>query len=97
MKIKTFKYNHWYDFAFQLDTTNLQHMGTLGIITTSKISLALNTFKENIISKIDFSDNNKLIIIFKIKTKNNLYRNISRMQIINIDNFNELNKIFIEF
>lgn len=99
-KIKTvtkLNINQWRDFYFKLDNNSLQHLGSFGIITNSKITLALNSFKEEILNNLELDSSTKLIIMFKIKTKTNQYKNISYMQIININNFEELNNIFIAY
>jgi hypothetical protein len=84
--------NKWNNYTYPLNNH---------IITNSNITLALNSLKEKIENYIALSDKlsnntNKLLILFKIKTINNQYRNISPMQTLDLknDNYNKLYEIF---
>jgi hypothetical protein len=94
-------FNHWFDYFFKLDST--KHLDNTGLITFTKISLALASFKEKLFSDSILSNyilldsfnssvprvphalrptGLKLLILFKINTKNNQMRSISYMQTI---------------
>lgn len=78
-------FNKWTDFYYELDPQ---------IITKNKIIAALS----KLYSELNQLSNDLTILIqFKIKIDNNNFRSISYLQSINIDQFNELKDIFIEF
>jgi hypothetical protein len=92
------KINKWSDYLFKLDTELTQHLSQPSIVTQNKISLAIESFKELLFSKsntslgITSNSDYKLLIIFKIKTINNIYRSISYMQIISLAELDKLKK-----
>jgi len=95
---KYFILNRWQDYYFKLDTASSLHLQNRGLVTPLKISLAFETFKEKLFSEfIEDKSNIKLLILFKIKTKNNQIRSISYMQTINLEDIDQLKQLFIEF
>ena len=65
------------------------------IISKDTIELAISNFYNEVMSKLN--DNQYILVIFKIKTNDNLYRNISSMQIINKFDRDILIDSFIEY
>ena len=86
------KFNKWYDFSYNLNSQLISE-------NTIKDSLSqfykiISSLNEDYLNKSNNSF--KLAIIFKIKTVNNQYRSISQLQIINIEDFNKIIKLFIQ-
>ena len=65
------------------------------IISKDTIELAISNFYNEVMSKLN--DNQYILVIFKIKTNDNLYRNISSMQRINKFDRDILIDSFIEY
>lgn len=87
-----------------MDTVSIRHLSQPGIVNRYKISIAIKALKKLLFSVLDINSAHchsdyKLLIIFKIKTKNNKTRSISYIQFIEICDakLDKLIKIFIEF
>ena len=61
--------NHWSTYKYNLPNNILSHIS---------IDLALNKFNEDILSKMN--ENQYLLVLFKIRTEDNLFRTISSLQ-----------------
>ena len=61
--------NHWSTYKYNLPNNILSHIS---------IDLALNKFNEDILSKMN--ENQYLLVLFKIRTEDNLFRTISSIQ-----------------
>jgi hypothetical protein len=77
--------NKWYEYRQNLN---------FEIVKTVDIEVCLDKFNEEIMSQL--SDNRYILIIFKIKTSEGLFRSVSRMQRVNKAEFSKLYDILIE-
>lgn len=84
--------NRWNDFSFNING----QMITDNVINNSLSSLKTYLFSSNLLNENE-PKNVKLLILFKVKSINSQYRTISYMQTININDFDQLNKLFIEY
>ena len=86
--------NKWLDYSFNVSST---------IITDNLIRISLFKFRSQILSSLSYYKpvsypfSIKILILFKVKTINHQYRTITPLQIINIEDFNSLYELFIEF
>lgn len=97
-KIKSpFALNYWHDYYFNIDSISTVHLSSFGLLTKTKISLAVNSFKEMIFNNVSPTSDLKLLIIFKIKTKSEQFRNISYMQTIDLKDIDSLKQLFNEY
>lgn len=90
---KGFEVNKWKDFHYKLSSN---------LLSDNQISLALDYFKSLILlpiitNKKTKSSDLKLLILFKINTKNHQLRTISYMQTIELKDYSDLYLLFTEF
>lgn len=95
-----FKINTWIDYSFKIDKNNFFEAAS-NIMTENKIVDAIEELKQFLMENLNnFNSKSKLkykiLILFKIKTTNNQYRNISHMQIINLSEIDKLKQLFVE-
>ena len=89
-----FSENKWTDYSFSISTK---------FITDNVIRNALSKFRSEIISSLSFyqpvsyPSNIKVLILFKVKSLNHQYKTITPLQIIDIEDFNLIYDIFIEY
>ena len=78
--------NHWSTYKYNLPNNILSHIS---------IDLAFTKFNEDILSKLD--ENQYLLVLFKIKTGDNLFRTISSLQRVNKNDREVLLNSFYEY
>ena len=78
--------NKWLQFNYILDNK---------VLTKNNLINAFNQFYEEVISKLN--KDQRVSIIFRVKIGDEFYRNISNIQILNIDNYPSILEIFIEY
>lgn len=89
-----YKFNKWDDFSYKLNSQIISEITIKdSLLQFNKI---ISSYNDHFLIHSNNNNSFKLAIIFKIKTVNNQYRSISNLQIINIEDFDKLNKLFIE-
>lgn len=78
--------NKWQEFKYTLPNK---------LVSPYHIQTAISNFAESILSKL--SDSHYLLIIFKIRTEDNLLRSISVVQKVNKLQLDNLIEVFIEY
>nr|YP_010561575.1 hypothetical protein OSR58_mgp15 [Ganoderma flexipes]UYX56946.1 hypothetical protein [Ganoderma flexipes] len=84
--METIKEWQWLTFRHELQNK---------LLTVTEISNALGKFKSFIFSSLP--EDQFILIIFKIRTEENIIRSISTLQRVNKLNINDLRKVFIEY
>ena len=82
---KQLNFNKWQQFPYRL---------TNNVIGLGEIAQALNLFNKNVLDKLT---DQYILIIFKIRTSDNLYRTISSLQRINKDDRDKMLSLFREY
>ena len=94
MKNNKLLINKWTDFTYNIDSK---------IISDNLIRRSLNKFRSQLnnllfnYKPMSYPSSIKILILFKIKSINYQYRTITPLQIVNIEDFNYLYDLFIEF
>jgi hypothetical protein len=86
---KNLSFNKWLSFKYPVENN---------LFTKSTIKLSLLKFKEQVLNQYLLENpDHTLLILFKIKTANKQYRNISYLQTIKLSEFDVLEKLFQEY
>lgn len=78
--------NKWLSYIYKLDNN---------LLTPNHLKLALNGFNNEILNHLD--DKQYMLLVFKIKTTDKMYRSISTLQRINKFDIEDLEEVYNEF
>lgn len=86
--------NNWSDYNHKLHSNNISNLD-IAIAFSKFITQVISTLSDY--KPVNYPSNIRILILFKVKTINNQYRNISPLQIVEIENLNILIEIFNEY